>query len=134
MKFEAKDGEDTYTVSCFGGAVEFRCDLLDKPYKSFDALESAVKAKKLELRKNFSNTQAFLVDRGSKSLKPVTITSLDGEKEVWVKREDGRRSKESRAYLYADQQALTDAMELEAQLNKQIKDAWESCPKWEPKP
>ncbi len=132
MIFEHVEDGCTYKVYCCGGTVEFRCDLIDKPFKSFDALQDAVKAKKLALRKNFSNTTAFHVERWNKGIKKVTVTSLDGDKDAWVKQADGTRRKESRTSLYADEGKLRKVIALEANLKDRIEKEWEALQKWEP--
>ena len=134
MKFEAKDGEETYTVNVFDGEIEFGCNLLEKQYKSLEALLAAVKAKRLELRKNFSNASAVLLDRWNKGIIPVTVTSLDGDEYAWIKRGDGGRTKERRANLYESDGQVRLTMLIEKDLKSQIEAAWEACERWEPKP
>ena len=134
MRFEAKDGEETYTVNAFGSEIEFSCNLLEKRYKSLEALQAAVKAKRLELRKNFSNASAVLLDRWGKGIIPVTVTSLDGDEYAWIKRGDGGRAKERRANLYESDGQVRLTMLIEKDLKSQIEAAWEACKRWEPKP
>lgn len=134
MTFTKEENGIQYQVTCGGGAPQFRCDLIDKNFSSFDAMESAIKAKQLELRKNFSNHDAVMVDRWSKKVEPVTVTSLDGDTHAWIKRANGSRRKEPRTALYENMDTLLRAIETEAALRLEIEEAWSTCPKWEPKP
>jgi hypothetical protein len=133
MRFEAKDGDDTYTVDCWDGEVTFRCDVTgSKEFTTLDACKRSVKEKRLAMRKNFSNPSAFLYGRWHKGMETVTVTSLDGNDYAWVRHADGTRSKEPRAYLYPDAGVLNRAIERDRILTDEIKDMWSNIKRWEP--
>ena len=131
MKFTATI--DGYTVFAFfhDGKVEFRVDELAGTYTNVPALEKAIKAYDLKLRKDFTNPSAYMMGRWDKEIREVTVTSLDGS-DAWVTK-GGKREKVRRSDLFVDKASVEAAVMFERKLSEDIKSFWGAVPRWEPR-
>jgi hypothetical protein len=120
-------------ADCYDSTIEYRMDGVGTIFKTYPALEKAVKDYHSTLSKEFTNPTAYIYSQwGSGGIVEVTITSVDGDKYAWVKTSAGKRSKESRDSLYADRERLELAITVTKKLNKEIKEEWGAVPKWKP--
>lgn len=128
------DGEPCWCYFGYSGELIFKCDLLDsKNFDSEKSLETAIKAYKLSLRKDFDNPTAYSYGKGwgKAELSEVTVTSIVDDKEAWIKSKSGR-AKTQRSQLFADKSALQAVIELEAESDKKVEAAWASLKRWQP--
>ena len=130
------DGEPVTLNLRSDGLISIRCDLIDGEYATEQECEAAIKRKKLQLRKQFSNPSAWM-KRWSfgrdNDITEVTVTSMDAEDYAWVTYK-GKRSKERRDTLFASKDALVNATVYEKEQLEKIQSNWKSVPRWEPLP
>lgn len=82
-------------------------ELPGRRFNDLDELTKALRLQDLQSRKNFSNTEAYMLNRNDRyRVSTVTVTSVGG-REAWIKHDDGKRNKVRLSELYADKNQVT---------------------------
>ncbi len=107
-----------------------------KDFDSEEAIERAIKTYKLSLRKDFSNSTAYIRESGYEyertKIVAVKVTSVINEKDAWVVQGKDRRKVE-RDRLFDSMEEANDALTLQKECDKKVKAAWKAVKRWEPK-